>query len=102
MLLEMILAPEPFLAEDAGVRSNTSVNSFVPRQFLVSGEPFSAGLNVTLKRSLTWNIHVNSLHSYILCSKQNLFFRTTEFTRKNDVYLRVILDNIFFKKKLKN
>lgn len=53
MLLEVIFASKSLLAKDTRVRPNASVNSFVSRQFLISSEPFPAGLNVTLERSFT-------------------------------------------------
>jgi len=55
VLLQVILAPESFAADDAGVRPDASVNPLVSRQFLVPGEGLPAGLNVALERSLACN-----------------------------------------------
>jgi len=55
VLLQVILAPESFAADDAGVRPDASVNPLVSRQFLVPGEGLPAGLHVALERSLACN-----------------------------------------------
>lgn len=52
VFLQMILASESLTANDAGMRPDTGVNSFVPRQFLVPGEGLPAGLDVAFERPL--------------------------------------------------